>query len=391
MLSRRLLTFLVTCLLLGVCADVQAQCFRRGDVNADGRVDTDDDAWLTAFLFLGLPTLPCMDAADVNDDGLVMISDSIYLQSYINNIGPPPPAPGPCDCGPDPTPDFLNCATFACAFLRGDVDQDGVVGPLDATFLQNFLFASGQMPRCLDAADANDDGMLGVSDVVLIQNGGPFPYPFPECGLDLTPDQLDCNCYICPQNLTQFIRGDVDGDGALDPLDIAALNAILFSGGISICDDAADVNDDGMIDQADVVSLGSAVFSWAPIPAPSPHSCGVDPTPDLLGCATPTTCNCLPIDFLRGDCNADNLIDIADVINSLCIVFLPIGTCTSSCRDACDVNDDGCLDVSDPIRMLNYLFGGGIPLAQPFPSCGYDPTPRDNLGCSVYSGCPAVP
>ncbi|MEM7163971.1 MAG: dockerin type I domain-containing protein [Planctomycetota bacterium] len=384
-----LVRYLLIVIGLGVCTDASAQCFRRGDVNADGRVDMDDEAWLNAYLFTAPPPqLPCLDAADVNDDGQVMISDVVYLLSFLVNNGAPPPAPGPCVCGPDPTPDLVGCGTFTCAFLRGDADSDGIVGPMDAAFINAFLFAAGPAPACMDAADANDDGQIDVSDVLLIQGGGPIPYPNPECGIDVTPDNLDCGCYVCPVG-ANFIRGDVDGDGAMDPLDMVALNAILFLGAVPVCADAADVNDDGFITLQDTTLLGAALFSWTALPAPSAHSCGLDPTPDALGCATPTTCNCLPIDFIRGDCNTDNCIDIGDIINILCIVFQAPGTCTATCRDACDVNDDGCLDISDPIRVLNYLFGGGLPLAQPFPDCGHDPTPRENLGCRVYSGCPA--
>jgi hypothetical protein len=52
------------------------------------------------------------------------------------------------------------------------------------------------------------------------------------------------------------------------------------------------------------------------------------------------------------------------------------------CDDACDANDDGKLDASDVIFLLNYLFVPGKPKppAPTPPNAGFDPT-SDSLGC----------
>lgn len=89
--------------------------------------------------------------------------------------------------------------------LRGDCDANGVYNPLaDATFLLNFGFVGGAAPTCDDACDANDDGVLNpLADALHILNhgfvGGPPPSsPFPDCGLDLTNDDLGCATHACP-------------------------------------------------------------------------------------------------------------------------------------------------------------------------------------------------
>jgi hypothetical protein len=64
------------------------------------------------------------------------------------------------------------------------------------------------------------------------------------------------------------------------------------------------------------------------------------------------------------------------------------GADPEECDDACDFNDDGELDISDPVSGLNYLFVMGSPSPPaPFPSCGTDPT-NDSLGCDTFAGCP---
>lgn len=82
-------------------------------------------------------------------------------------------------------------------FLRGDADGNGVVNLSDAVHTLHYLFSGGVSVRCEDAADANDDGTLDVSDPIWLLNclflsGPPVPPPFPEPGLDVTPDQLGC-------------------------------------------------------------------------------------------------------------------------------------------------------------------------------------------------------
>ena len=52
-------------------------------------------------------------------------------------------------------------------------------------------------PTCDDAADANDDGLKNIADAIFIlqnlfNNGRNPPPPFPDCGLDDTPDNLGC-------------------------------------------------------------------------------------------------------------------------------------------------------------------------------------------------------
>ena len=49
-----------------------------------------------------------MDAADVNDDSQVDVSDAVFLTSYLFREGTLPPSPFP-DPGVDPTDDELGC------------------------------------------------------------------------------------------------------------------------------------------------------------------------------------------------------------------------------------------------------------------------------------------
>lgn len=92
-----------------------------------------------------------------------------------------------------------------------------------------------------------------------------------------------------------------------------------------------------------------------------------------------------PIAFRRGDSNADGAADLSDAVFTLLHLFS--GGEAPACLDAADSDDSGSLDISDPVYLLNYLFVGGPPPANPFPECGPDPTPDDDLGCASYGRC----
>lgn len=90
------------------------------------------------------------------------------------------------------------------------------------------------------------------------------------------------------------------------------------------------------------------------------------------------------VSFVRGEVTGDRKIDISDPVRILGWLFS--GEAEPSCLDAADSNDDGRADLSDAVAILAYLFSGAAPPAPPFEACGVDPT-GDDLGCNRAS-CP---
>ncbi|MBI2449273.1 right-handed parallel beta-helix repeat-containing protein [Candidatus Pacearchaeota archaeon] len=82
--------------------------------------------------------------------------------------------------------------------------------------------------------------------------------------------------------------------------------------------------------------------------------------------------------FIRGDTNQDEIVDISDSINTLEYLFL--GKEKPECMDAADVDDSGIIDTTDAVYTLEHLFLGGQKPPAPFPNTGYDVT-RDGLDC----------
>ena len=82
-------------------------------------------------------------------------------------------------------------------FKRGEANGNGKLDISDPVATLGFLFLGTQALPCLDAADVNDSGTVDISDAVyglgFLFLGGPAPLaPFGACGMDGTPDELDC-------------------------------------------------------------------------------------------------------------------------------------------------------------------------------------------------------
>jgi hypothetical protein len=125
---------------------------------------------------------------------------------------------------------------------------------------------------------------------------------------------------------TFFQRGDSNLDRALDISDPTHTLGFLFLGRPESvgCLDAADSNDDGTVNVADAIhSLGFLFLGSAPPPPPF-LECGLDPSPDELGCETFPGCDdaprfdepvsyaayCLPTSAAFADFDGDQALDL---------------------------------------------------------------------------------
>ena len=86
-------------------------------------------------------------------------------------------------------------------------------------------------------------------------------------------------------------RADANNDNQVDVADEIYIINYLFQAGLApVCLDAADTNNDGQIDVSDLIYIIQYIFlEGSPPPEPFPN-CGVDPTADLLDCATYAGC-----------------------------------------------------------------------------------------------------
>jgi len=90
------------------------------------------------------------------------------------------------------------------------------------------------------------------------------------------------------------------------------------------------------------------------------------------------------IDWIRGDANSDDRVNIGDGIWIISELFL--NGPASGCPISRDANDDGGVDAADAVYIFTYRFLDGPVPGAPFPGCGQTSgqTPEDcsNSGCS---------
>ena len=105
------------------------------------------------------------------------------------------------------------------------------------------------------------------------------------------------------------------------------------------------------------------------------------------GTSLPAACtvSVVSVKFVRGDSNADGMVNIADPVYSLGYLFRD--GAPPPCFEAANANNDHALDISDIVYILGYIFRSQAPPPAPFPECGIDPTPDDSLGCEQYAPC----
>ena len=93
--------------------------------------------------------------------------------------------------------------------------------------------------------------------------------------------------------------------------------------------------------------------------------------------------------FNRGDPDDNGSVQLTDGI--FILNFLFIGGAAPVCFDSADADNNGSVQLTDGIYLLNFLFLGGAAPVEPGTSaspCGPDPAePEDALGCESYSSC----
>lgn len=97
---------------------------------------------------------------------------------------------------------------------------------------------------------------------------------------------------------------------------------------------------------------------------------------------SPNPCPTQDMEFVRGDVNADDVLNTKDLLYFMGAIHMP----DPPCWDAADFDDSGVVELTDLIGLLAFLYGYGMPPSPPFPECGFDPVP-DDIGCSSFPPC----
>jgi hypothetical protein len=367
---------LVVTLLSG--SSLQAQCsFVRGNVvdpveGGDPVVDLNDGVGLLAFLFLGRSIPDCIDAADVNDNGLVEISDYAFLVNYMFADGPEPPAPF-TTAGTDPTPGVTIPSdgdprfTFTLGASAGVPNNTGIAIPVTLSNTEpitglTMVFQYSPAQIRIDEMVTEENTLLSIqsAEYIIAEFDNNRGVAFISALKDFaTPFwfQVSSDPYL-PAGENQLVATLKCGIVVSADMGFAP---IAFADGLKIYDDdGVPIDTEKLPEAHNLVALGAETVR----PVLSTGG-GID----------------IRRGFIRGDSNKDDGVDISDPVFLINYIFL--GMKMPPCLDAADANNDTRVDISDPIWLLNYLFKGGPQPSEPFPQPGVDPSDdgKGSLGC----------
>lgn len=145
----------------------------------------------------------------VSEHTITASQGDVMTVSPCGTLGTPPiqavvvPAGSSDSVLPVIVPGVLNVSDGE-AFVRGDCNVDGLVQVSDIIFLGERLFTSVDDYPCREACEANGDTAIDIADMITIASylfgsGAPFPAPFPECAPDPDPDTTwSCDVSSCP-------------------------------------------------------------------------------------------------------------------------------------------------------------------------------------------------
>lgn len=341
------------------CASGFAQeDFRRGDADHDGIVGTVIDV-MAASPFAA--PYACDAAADANGDGVINVADQVEIFSYAIGQGTLM-GPGP-DCGPDPTT-FLTCV--APCPTPGPMTPD----PNDILRLTDEFAQTGQ-EVAVEVLYTHDEDTSGYSFAV---RHDPTRLQLLEielgAALGPTADQFFFYLEPLPDGWFVFaVTNQITVDlipGTDQQLFVARYEAL--APGVTPVWFADDLGSPPVLPRT---GLGNGVGPpTGRIPTTVDGSVSIDTEPF----------------FRRGDVNRDSVVDIADAIWIFSNLF-GASSLPFPCQDAADANDDQNLNIADGVFILGYLFTPPMPLADPGPVCGVDPT-LDSFEACNYDACP---
>ena len=393
-------------------APLGAVDFVRGDVDADGRVNFADVALLWLWSHRDGIRLPCEDAADVHDNGRILVEvagvpdDLVRLQNWLMaqsvqpSTEPNLPAPFPLP-GADPTNDAFGCSgsdvqpippvpgtRFRWNAPRRLEPLSPLVGPeavdllLEVDTTRSALGLSLVYEIDTSVLRIRSVDLQGTSVPVafrrILERSSAFRWELLPVGrtriallhvhaLFMTVDGKPVDFPLTRGSVSRLpvlrIRADVISEQRDGPVRVMRAFRGPYFGGISA---SVGGSENGLF------SLGSDGESLPLLP------------PQNLDDYVPIVSGPEKIIFRRGDANSDARIDIADATFTLRFLFG--GGDFPEYDDAADTNDDGAINIADAIFTLGALFLGTETIPAPFPNCGGDMT-TDSLDCCSYSAC----
>jgi EF hand domain-containing protein len=400
-------------LLLGSRAAADGPVFLRGDANGDGKISVADfnaifwwvldegskvDNGIPWNVHVPHPQVPCWDAADANDDGVIDFTDAVVvLNTLFDNFGNPNnpwgviPAPFPSQ-GSDSTPDFpgeesvwgndLGCQSYQPMAPAPSDDivrlEDAEAHPGQPVWI-NIRMTLAEEIEAFQLVIAYDPTVLSIPSNMKGHSyfsieGTVFEHmhlphqesqapnlsllqTFPDQGVLVMPVGINLGGDMIPTGTDELIlkfRMDVAPDAA--PGTVVTLDLTNGPDGQGVIPP--------IYFQNELTHHGEGLL-LSVLPRRIAGRIGI--VDDLTV-------------FVRGNANGDAGVDISDPI--FILDYLYTGGGAPACLDAADADDNGKIEITDAVVILESLFLDAKAISAPYPSPGKDMT-SDDLSCDL--------
>lgn len=309
-----------------ISVDAKSASYKKGDVNLDGKVDSEDVNSLNKYLNKDVTFSNIqLKVADFNENGTIDINDLNELKKHLDSDN--------------------NDSAYT-----GDINLNGIVDANDVILLDKYIKKQIELTsKQLKYADVNSDGKVDSNDTEALALKISSFYQVGDLTLD---GKVDINDLTLLQNalnnadkvsLVQYKLCDVNGDSKIDNND-----AVTLRGKVSKVKKykKGDVNLDGKVLNDDVkilenYILGKTTLTIDQMALSDYNNDGVVNNNDANALAKAISQN-----YTLGDVNLDGTVDIIDVklINNYIIGLEELDTVQ---KIIADINKDGKINVKD--------------------------------------------
>lgn len=303
--------------------------YKRGDINLDGNIDSQDIKLLNKYLKKQTTlTTVQLNVADYNSNGIIDINDLNELESYLNEDGD-------------------------SKIAVGDINLDGIVDSNDVILLDKYVGKQIKLTsEQLSFADVDESGIIDDKDISSLAKKISDFYQVGDINLDGTIDLKDLSLLqnafnkVISFNKVQINLCDINGDGYFDNTDIIVLRSKVSSVKKY---KIGDTNMDGNIEADDVSIIENYILEKTTLTIDQMTLADYNKDGKIDNTDANGLAKLIASNYEVGDINMDGKINMLDVrlLNSYLSKTKDFNTVQ---KLLADINKDGRINTNDLIR-----------------------------------------
>lgn len=309
-----------------VKVDAKEAKYKRGDINLDGNVDTQDLKLLNKYLKkqVNLTTVQ-INVADFNSNNLVDINDLNEIEKYLNTENNDKK-------------------------VSGDINIDGVINSNDIILLRKYLENEINLTNeQLGLSDIDSNGTIDKNDLVALAKKISEFYQIGDVNMNGTVDYVDLQMLqnsvnkVIVLDEAQLNLSDINEDGVIDNLDVSNLRNKISS---IKKHKIGDVNMDGSVLADDVTIIENYILAKTTLTIDQMTLADYNKDDVIDNKDANNLAKAIAANYELGDVNTDGKVNFLDItlINKYICKTKELNTVQ---KILADVNKDGKVNAND--------------------------------------------